>query len=106
MTRETFECISGICAPFLQKEDTRFRQAITLHKRVAVGLYWLYLFTNVLLLAYIGYTSSQTCCCWLILAIPLHKRVAVGLYWLANGGSQKKAGVPFGVFFTLLRKKL
>ena len=58
MTRETFKCITGICAPFLQKEDTRprFKQAI-----------------------------------------PLPKRVAVGLYWLANGGSQKTAGVPFGV---------
>ena len=41
MKRERFDYICQICAPFLQKQDTRFRETIPLHKRDAVALNWL-----------------------------------------------------------------
>lgn len=56
MSRNTFHYICDLCAPFLQTQDTTFRKAL-----------------------------------------PLPKRVAVALGWLANGGSQRDAGVPYGI---------
>uniref|UniRef100_A0A3P9JKL0 DDE Tnp4 domain-containing protein n=1 Tax=Oryzias latipes TaxID=8090 RepID=A0A3P9JKL0_ORYLA len=62
MRQETFEMLSVRLSPMLSYEDTTFRQAISVQKRVGVGLWWLATGAGYRTLAHLFGISDASVC--------------------------------------------